>query len=208
MGGAHAFAGDSFNVHPLTNASNPAAWTGVTASHQVTIEDDAKNDYSSSFQVAAQRSNMPASLWGSPPEGANGPQVPSAGEQTVKGQISGLSITVNPPQIGGSSGPIDVRANLSAVDLALPDALLPVSNLAGPSGPLASANSNCVGIIADPSSGIAAAATQSARAAMLSELQALGYGPDTANSDMSALPVPSAALSRRNPCLSELPDRP
>ncbi|MCO4090637.1 MAG: hypothetical protein HEQ34_01615 [Sphingorhabdus sp.] len=186
VGGAHSFTGGSFNVHPLTNADNPAAWTGVTASHSVTIEDDASNDYSASFQVTVQRSNMPASLWGSPPEGQNGPLVPSADEQLVQGQISGLSITVNPPQLGGSAGPIDVRVNLSTVDLELPEAILPVSNLAVPQGPSATVNNNCVGIIADPASGIAAPTTQSARLAVFNALQTLSYAPQTSNSDMSA----------------------
>jgi hypothetical protein len=178
IGGSQAFHGSTFNVHPLQ-------WTDVSATHVLTVTDSGGNDRSTSFQAAAVTNGVPASLWGSPPESKDGPQVPSGKDLLVPNQIVGVSLQVNAPQIGASAGAIDIFANLSSVDLGLPGANLPLNSSASPHGDIPVYSPNTVSVIADPNHGIAATTTVTAREAVYTSLGTLGYAPPFSNDPMT-----------------------
>jgi hypothetical protein len=177
VGETQRFAGDAFDVHPL-------GWTGVNATHEVTFTDGKGADLSAAFTVTPTRTDVPASLWGSPPESAGTPQVPSGTAQLVPQQLSGVTLQVNPPSLGTACGPVDVAANLAAEDLGMKGALLPVSASAQPAGDLPVNGLATVSRIASTTEGIAAPAAAGARAALFSALRTLGYGP-ASNDDMT-----------------------
>ncbi|HEX3685587.1 MAG TPA: DUF6603 domain-containing protein [Bryobacteraceae bacterium] len=179
VGATYRFQGDTFNVYPLK-------WKNVTATHAVTIKDSAGNDISSSFEASQVRNNVPASLWGSPPEDAKGrPQVPAANKLTVPNQTVGVFVQVKPPSTGNTAGPIDVAANLAYNNLNLPDAVVPISSSAQPKGDIPVNSKVTIATIADPHTGIASANITSVRNAIFSALQAVRYAPDTSNDPMS-----------------------
>ena len=170
VGASHSFNGDAFDVHPL-------GWKDVSSTFGVTVEDAAGGDRSHAFEAAPTTRSAPASLWGAPPEGPGGPQVPAADQQLVHGQILGVSIQVNPPELGASAGPIDVEENLSSFDLELPGAQLPLSGSAQPAGDVPVNSAGTVQRIADPHSGIASTMVTSTRGAIYDALLAVGYVP-------------------------------
>ncbi|MDQ3934529.1 MAG: hypothetical protein M3340_07845 [Actinomycetota bacterium] len=170
VGGSHSFNGDEFNVHPL-------GWTGVKSDFGVTIEDTGGADHSDRFKAGRTARSAPASLWGSPPESGGKPQVPAPDQQLVDGQMLGVSIEVNPPEIGASVGPIDVEKNLSTFDLELPNADLPLSGSAQPVGDVPVNSPDTVSKIADPTTGIASTNTTATRDAIYVALNTVGYVP-------------------------------
>jgi len=173
VGLAHSFNGTAFNVAPL-------GWSGVTASHSVTILDSGNQDVSAAFSVTPVRSSVPAQLWGTQTS-----STPSGDAQLVPDQLTGLSVLVNPPQIGGSAGPVDVLLNLSSTDIQQPNAVIGVSVGAQPQGDVAVNSPTTITAIADPTTGIASATATSARGAIFSALQNAGYAPQTANDPMT-----------------------
>jgi hypothetical protein len=170
VGGTHAFNGDEFDVHPL-------GWKGVSSALSVTIEDSSGGDMSHAFEAARTTRSAPASLWGAPPEDASGPQVPAADQQLVHGQLLGVSIQVNPPEIGATAGPIDVEQDLSTFDLALPGAQLPLSGSAQPAGDVPANSPGTVARIADPHTGIASTTVTATRSAIYDALLGVNYVP-------------------------------
>jgi len=182
VGATYSFNGSTFNVFPLG-----ASWNGTSATHVITITPQGgSEDCSSAFQAVQVQRSVPASLWGSPPQNSSGgSQTPSGSGQVVPNQIVGVSVTVNPPDIGGSAGPIDVAVNLSGTNLELTGATLAVNNGAQPAGDVPVVSSTTVSTIADPNGGIAASSTQSARNAIFAALQSLGYAPATNNDAMT-----------------------
>jgi hypothetical protein len=170
VGGSHAFNGDTFDVHPL-------GWKDVSSTYAVTIEDGNGADMSHAFEAAHTIRNVPASLWGAPPESTDGPQVPAADQQLVHGQILGVSIRVNPPETGATAGPIDVEKSLSWFDLELPGAELPVSASAQPVGDVPVNGTGTVQKIADPHTGIASTMVTSTRRAIYDALLGIEYVP-------------------------------
>ena len=167
--GEESFKGDPFNVYPLR-------WKGVSSTCTVTVIDvETNEDLTPVFAAARLSGNVPASLWGSPPESGGRPVVPASSEQLVREQLVGLSLRVHAPTLGASAGPIDVEANLANADLELAGALLPLSSSAEPSGEAALGGEPTVAIISDPTTGIAAAATVAKRAALYEALTGAGY---------------------------------
>lgn len=178
VGAAHAFAGEPFAVFPL-------GWTGVTATHVVTIVDSTGTDWSAAFAVAPQLGAVPAALWGAPPTKNGQPVTPNGGDQLVASQLVGVAAQVLPPQIGATAGAVDVDAYLASYDLDLPGADLPLSSGAPPTGDIPVDTGTAVASIADPTTGIASANAIAARLAILTGLGALGYAPTTANDPMT-----------------------
>jgi hypothetical protein len=170
VGSTHAFNGDKFDVHPL-------GWKDVSSTYGVAITDKAGADMSASFEAARTTHRVPASLWGAPPESADGPQVPDADEQLVDGQLTGVSIQVLPPEIGATAGAIDVEAHLSSFDLELPGATLPLSGSAQPSGDVPVNDPGTVARIADKTTGIASTTVTATRGAIYSALLDAKYVP-------------------------------
>ncbi|HYI10878.1 MAG TPA: DUF6603 domain-containing protein [Thermoanaerobaculia bacterium] len=182
-GETYSFNGTTFNVYPL--AADPS-WQNISAKHAVTITANGAGDYSSSFQMVQVQQAVPAALWGSPPENAQGqPQTPDTSSLVVPNQIVGLSASVNPPQIGGSAGPIDVAVNLPGTDLGNGGANLPLSNQAQPSGDVPVNTPSTVATIAGSTGGIAAQKTVAARNGIYAGLQSIGYAPATSNDSMA-----------------------
>ncbi|MEA2184707.1 MAG: hypothetical protein QOF69_3892 [Solirubrobacteraceae bacterium] len=178
VGASHAFNGDTFDVHPL-------GWKGVSSTYSVTIEDSAGADMSHAFEATHTTRSVPASLWGAPPESSHGPLVPAADQQLVHGQILGVSIQVNPPELGATAGPIDVEKNLSTLDLELPGAQLPLSGSAQPVGDVPVNSPDTVQKIADPHTGIASTMVTSTRGAIYDALLAVHFVPAGHNDPLS-----------------------
>ncbi|MEU1722732.1 DUF6603 domain-containing protein [Nonomuraea sp. NPDC005692] len=191
VGSAHAFSGDTFDVHPL-------GWTGVSSGLTVTLTDQAGDDRSAAFDVAPLRAAVPASLWGAPPQNGG---VPAGGAQLVPDQMTGLTIVVRPPRTGATPGPVDVGLALASVDLALPDAQLPLSGSAQPAGPTPANGGNTISRIADAASGIASDPVRAARASILTGLDILGYGPDTPDDPMTSFAGEAGRLFAAEPLM-------
>lgn len=172
VGGSYTFNGSTFNVAPL-------GWSGVSATHEVAITDGNNHDISSAFTAVQLQKSLPSSLWGSPPS-----STPSGNSQLVADQIVGVSVQVNAPQIGSSAGAVNVEANLEGTPLNLPDATLPISVSAQPSGDVPENSQTTILIIADPANGIGSDTMISARQGILDALQKVGYAPATANDSM------------------------
>lgn len=177
--GTTTTAGDSFAVFPL-------GWTGVTATHTVTIEDALGNDRSGAFTIATTTAAVPASLWGAPATDASGrPLVPSGAAQLVPGQLVGITATVLAPAVGASAGPMTVAAQLAPADLGLTGAVLPLSPSAGPVGDQPVASPTALAVIADGQAGIASATAIGARKTLLAALAGAGYAPITRDDPMT-----------------------
>lgn len=195
VGETYSFRGDTFNVYPLK-------WKNVSASHLVTIQGSASNDVSSSFEASAVLNNVPASLWGSPPEDAKGrPQVPAGNKLTVPNQTVGVSVRVKAPGTGRTAGAIDVAANLAYNDLNLPGAVVPISASAPAKGDLPVNSKITIAKIADPHSGIASAGTTLTRNTIFRALQDMGYAPDSENDPMSKFAAEIGCAFAANPLL-------
>jgi hypothetical protein len=173
VGGTYTFNGSKFNVAPL-------GWSGVSATHAVTITDADNNDVSSAFTAIQVQKDLPSSLWGSPPS-----KTPRGDAQLVPDQIVGVTVQVNPPQIGSSAGPVNVEVNLEGTPLNLPGATLPIKESAQPSGDIPENSQTTISIIADSNSGIASSTIVTARNSILAALQGVGYAPATANDPMT-----------------------
>lgn len=173
VGGSYAFNGSKFNVAPL-------GWSEVSAVHNIEITDPLKNDFSSKFSAVQIQKSLPASLWGSPPS-----VTPTSNDQLVPNQIIGVSLQVNPPQIGRSAGPVNVQLQLEVKPLNLPGAVLPVSGSASPSGDVPINRQTTISIIANSQSGISSTDTIEARRKILAALQSVSYAPATANDPMA-----------------------
>jgi hypothetical protein len=183
-GGAYTFNGTPFNVYPLV-ASNPA-WQNVTATHAITITpvDNTSSDMSGAFSAVPVIKSVPASLWGSPPGSGGQPQVPSGDQQLVANQIVGVQMTVNPPQIGASAGPVDVATSL-AFDPLPEHGVLPLIATAQPTGDVPTFSATAIGVIASTTSGIGAPSTVATRSNILTALRSMSYAPTTANDPMT-----------------------
>lgn len=170
-----SFTGDKFDVHPL-------GWLEVSATHAVRIfhtdKKDAGNGVAPQFKITAILSNVPASLWGAPPEGASGPQVPDGTQQLVLNQITGVKCQVNPPTTGYSAGSVDAQC-LKATNLPLPGAKLPLKASVSPTGDVPANNQQTIRSIADRKHGIASDTATIARNAIYDGLQTLQFAPDT-----------------------------
>jgi hypothetical protein len=103
----------------------------------------------------------------------------------VHGQILGVSIQVNPPELGATAGPIDVEENLSTLDLELPGAQLPLSGSAQPVGDVPVNSPDTVQKIADPHTGIASTMVTSTRGAIYDALLAVNFVPAGHNDPLS-----------------------
>ena len=173
VGRAHAFNGSQFNVAPL-------GWTGISATHELTIQSSTKVDASPAFQVTPSFANVPSQLWGSQssstPDGAN---------QLVPNQLVGLSLVVNPPEIGASAGPVNVSVNLASVELAIGGGLIGLSATAQPVGDIAVNSSTTLSVIANPGTGVGSTTAAQARGGILTALGDLGYAPQTKNDPMT-----------------------
>lgn len=172
------FNGSKFDVYPL-------GWQNITSTLTLTLTDSEGNDVSSAFQIAVMRKAVPASLWGAPPSQGGKQQVPSASGLLVPDQLVGVALQVNPPQIGASAGPVDVESSLAFVDLELPNADLPLSNSAQPTGDVPVNSGTTIGVIANADSGIGSASVTTSRNAIFAALGALGYAPATTNDPMT-----------------------
>jgi len=174
VGNTHTFHGSTFNVAPL-------GWSGVSSTHKVTITDTSSMsvDWSSAFSATHIQQNLPASLWGSPSG-----STPSGNNQLVPNLVSGVSLQVNPPQIGSTAGAVNVELYLEGAPLNLSGATLPINSAAQPSGDVAVNSPTTIGVIADPGHGIGSTGAIAARNAIFAALQALAYAPDSANDPM------------------------
>ena len=191
VGGSHSFNGMAFNVAPL-------GWSGVEASHAVTIVDCGNKDVSDAFSVAPVRGSVPAQLWGTQPLGT-----PSGDSQLVADQLLGLSVLVHPPQIGGSAGPVDVQLNLSSTDIQRPNAVIGVCVTAQPQGDVAVNSPTTIAVIANPLTGIGSPTAVSAREAIFTALQHVGYAPQTTNNPMTQFGARSGCALSAEPLLVE-----
>jgi hypothetical protein len=194
VGATHTFNGSEFKVHPL-------GWDNVSSTYSVTIEDSQGNDVSGLFDAGQTQRSVPASLWGSPPEGDSGPLVPSGDAQLVADQIVGVTVEAKPPLIGASPGPVEVEAYLTSVQLDLPAGDLPLSGSAQPTGDLPVNSSTTVATIADTSSGIASTGVTAARTAIFDALQSVGYAAGATNDDMTDLAGEIACALAAEPLL-------
>jgi hypothetical protein len=172
VGGFHEIAGSQFNVVPL-------GWTGVSATHVITIVDSANKDVSLAFSVSPSFGNVPSQLWGTKSE-----STPDASSQLVPNQLVGLSVVVNPPEIGGSAGAVNVAVNLANINLNIPDALIGLST-APPTGDIAVNSGTTLAVIVDPNTGIASTSTTAVRTAILTALRTLQYAPNTKNDPLT-----------------------
>jgi len=173
VGNTHAVTGSQFNVAPL-------GWSNVAATHAVTIVDSAGNDYSASFSIAPSFGNVPSQLWG-----AQSSSTPDSSKQLVPNQLVGLAVVVNPPEIGGSAGAVNVAVNLANINLNLPGAVIGISSAAAPEGDIAVNSPTTLAVIADPTSGIASVTATAARTAIFTALGALQYTPSPKNDPLS-----------------------
>jgi hypothetical protein len=173
VGSAHAINGSQFNVAPL-------GWTGVSATHAVTILDSDNNDWSAAFSVTPSFGNVPSQLWG-----MQSSSTPDSSSQLVPNQLVGLFVGVNPPEIGGSAGPVNVAVNLANINLHIAGAVLGISASAPRAGDIAVYNSGALGVIADPNTGVGSTATTTARNTIFSALGDLNYAPATNNDPMT-----------------------
>ncbi|MGD0735323.1 MAG: DUF6603 domain-containing protein [Terracidiphilus sp.] len=169
VGDAHQIQGNQFNVAPL-------GWTGMAAEHAITIVDKGNNDVSSAFSVTPSFGNVPQQLWGS-----QSTSTPDSSAQLVPNQLVGLSVVVNPPEIGGSAGAVNVAVNLASINLDIKGALIGLAASANPAGDIAVNSSTTLAVIVDPNSGIDSPATRAARNAIFSALGTLQYAPATKN---------------------------
>ncbi|MGN6276691.1 MAG: DUF6603 domain-containing protein [Solirubrobacterales bacterium] len=165
---------ESFDVHPLGALGN-----GAKSTYRLTVTEvgGQETDFTSKFTPTALTHDLPASLWGSPPEGEDGsPQVPAATEQLVKDQMIGASLEVEAPTLGTSGGPIEAAKALANRPLGCLGAKLPVSATETPSGdvPAVGGGDGTVAKIASPSEGIASQEVSKARDASYRAL--LGSG--------------------------------
>jgi hypothetical protein len=154
------------------------------------------NDISSAFSAIQTQKSLPASLWGSPPS-----TTPTSNGQLVPNQIVGVSLQVNPPQIGSSAGPVNVELRLEGAPLNLPDATLPVSGSATPSGDVAQNNQTTISTIANSQNGIDSSTGIQARGAILVALQSVSYAPATANDPMANFVKEIACVLAAEPLL-------
>jgi hypothetical protein len=175
VGGTYAFKGSTFNVAPLD-------WTGVSATHEITITDTSSKPKDWSFAFAAKQiqKSLPSSLWGSPPS-----TTPRGDSQLVANQIVGVTLQVNLPQIGSSAGAVNVELYLEGAPLDLPGATLPISELATPSGDIPINTQTTISTIANTNSGIASIDTVATRNAIFDVLQTAGYAPISTNDPMT-----------------------
>ena len=168
----------------------------MSAAHTVTITDSADNDYSWAFSVSPTFGNVPAQLWGTQQS-----STPSSDGQLVPNQLVGLSIVVNPPEIGGSAGPVNVAVNLAHENLGLLGALIGVSGSAQPVGDVAVNSQTTIAAIVDPDNGIASPSITTARAAIFSALQALNYAPQSNNDPLTNFASQSGSSLSAEPLL-------
>ena len=189
VGSSHAITGSQFNVAPL-------GWTGVAATHSVTIVDSANNDVSSAFSVTPSFGNVPSQLWG-----AQSSSTPDAATQLVPNHLVGLSVVVNPPEIGGSAGAVNVAVNLANINLNIKGAVIGVSASAAPAGDIAANSQTTLAVIVDPNSGIASTATTAARTAIFSALGTLHYAPMTKNDPLTNFAIQAGSSFTAVPLL-------
>jgi hypothetical protein len=148
----------------------------MAAEHAITIVDKGNNDVSSAFSVTPSFGNVPQQLWGS-----QSTSTPDSSAQLVPNQLVGLSVVVNPPEIGGSAGAVNVAVNLASINLDIKGALIGLAASANPAGDIAVNSSTTLAVIVDPNSGIDSPATRAARNAIFSALGTLQYAPATKN---------------------------
>jgi hypothetical protein len=173
--------GDSFDVHPLGKA-------GVSSTYALTVAPagEPSTDRSGAFEAEELSRDLPASLWGAPPESGGKPQVPAPGEQLVPKQLIGASLQVKPPALGASAGPIEVAKSLANRDLELPDAQLPLSGEATPSGDVpAGGGAGTVAKIADEAAGIASGTVGESRKKTYEALAGAGLAPSGCDDPMT-----------------------
>jgi hypothetical protein len=173
VGSAHAINGSQFNVAPL-------GWTDMSATHAITILDSGNNDVSSAFSVNPSFGNVPSQLWGS-----QSSSTPDSSSQLVPNQLVGLSVVVNPPEIGGSAGAVNVAVNLANINLNIAGALIGIAESANPEGDIAVNSLTTLAVMVDPNSGIASTATTTARNAIFIALGTLQYAPITKNDPLT-----------------------
>jgi hypothetical protein len=173
VGSSYAFNGSKFNVAPLS-------WSGVSATHVITITDSKNEDVSSKFAAVQVQKSLPSSLWGSPPA-----KTPAGDGQLVPDQIVGVTLQVNPPQIGSSAGPVHVELRLGATPLNLPGATMPISGSAKPSGDVPVNSQGTISKITNEKNGIASENVIGTRNTIFAALKKAGYAPTTANDPMT-----------------------
>ncbi len=190
--------GGEFNVHPLDK-------TKVTSNFSLTIApiDEPTKDCSDAFEVESLSRDLPASLWGSPPESDDKPQTPAAGEQLVPGQLVGASLRVAPPTLGASAGPIEVATSLAHLPLELDGAQLPLSAGAVPHGdvPAAGSGEGTVARIASETEGIATEQAGKSRTATYEALREAGLAVGAGNDPMTEFRKASASAFAAEPLL-------
>jgi hypothetical protein len=179
--GATSFHGDKFPVYPLVKLHSQ--WSDVRSALAVKVlKLSDQSDHSASFEAVGVQGDVPAALWGAPPEDAGGnPQVPDARALLVPNQLTGLSAQVKAPQVGASAGAIDVQTHLTYDELALPSALLPLSSQADPTGATPANSPVTISVILG---GIASTPVTKTRNAIFDALTTAGYAPD-ANDPMT-----------------------
>lgn len=175
VGGTYTFnSGGTFNVAPLN-------WPNISATHTVTIKTEAGDDCSSSFTAVQTQQSLPASLWG-----VQSTTTPDASTQLVPNQMTGVTVQVNPPQIGSSAGPVNVELYLEGVSMELNGAVLWISSSTQPSGDIPLNSPNTISTIANTAgNGIASASTITARNNIFAALKTAGYQPNTSNDPMT-----------------------
>lgn len=175
VGGTYTFnSGTSFNVAPLN-------WTELSATHTVTIKTEAGADCSASFTAVQTQQSLPSSLWG-----VQSTSTPSASSQLVPNQMTGVTVQVNPPQIGSSAGAVNVELYLEGVSMELQGAVLSISNAATPAGDIPVNSLTTISTIANTAgSGIASTGIITARNNIFDALNKAGYQPATKNDPMT-----------------------
>jgi hypothetical protein len=189
VGGSYLFNGSKFNVAPL-------GWKGVSATHDIAITDASGNDISSAFSAVQSQKNLPSSLWGT-----TSSTTPTSDSQLVPNQIVGVSLQVNPPQIGSTAGPVNVELQLESVPLSLPGATLPISGSAPPSGDVAQNSATTISTIASSQKGINSSSGIQARNTIFAALQSVGYAPTTNNDPMANFVKEIACVLAAEPLL-------
>lgn len=127
--------GDALNIKPMQA-------TGLTAKKTLAIisKETGKNVLDKSWGIEETTGNVPNALWGT---GSN-KELPTGGD-LIKNQLAGFNITVPPPQIGSSTGAINIQDDLQYDPLT--PGINPLTLGLDPQGPVPIASDTTIAVI-------------------------------------------------------------
>ncbi|MFF8784524.1 DUF6603 domain-containing protein [Streptomyces sp. NPDC015125] len=160
-----AHRSDGVNIRPMDRR-------GLTSTQTVKVTSGGQPVDVSGWQAEEVAGDVPQSLWG------DTPGTSMSGTGMVNDRLTGLRITVPAPHM---TDEFQVAPGLLSID-PLPDGAMPLSQDAGPLGPVPRSEKQSVAVIA---SGIASGPAADARTALYAALDAAGLAPGN-NDPLSA----------------------